>query len=792
MKNINILFTLIICFIFQAGSALAQTGSPQLTSIQTVEDNDGVYASWVGSDTTAVGYRLYYATNDSLNSWALAADETTLTSDQTEISIASQSDFVDVPDTTVYHFRLVAVSGTGEESDISDTYSKSSFSGNDKVLIVDGFDRISGSYKEASHDFVTGYLIGLRNSQNLDISSLSHDKIAEDSTILSQYDLVVWFLGDNSTVDETFSTAEQGYVKAYLNNGGKLVVSGSELGWDLENKGSEDDKAFINQYLKAIYAGDGDISFTPASGIDSTIFEGLEIPFGVTYVEDYPDEFTPAEGATALLKYNAPGGNAAVGYRGLFPEGTVEGGVITMGITLETALVEDQEALLSKILDYFEIVQHVSAPSDPQLTSIQTVEGGDGVYASWLANPEPSFGGYRLYYATNDSLNSWALAADETTLTLDITEVSIASQSDFVDVPEGPVHHFRLAAVSVTGAESGFGDTYSRASNSENEKVLIVDGFDRTSGSYSEATHDFVTGYLMGLRNSQDLDISSMANEKIAEDSTVLNQFDLVIWFLGDESTVDETLTTAEQGYIKSYLQNGGKLVVSGSELGWDLDNKGSLDDKAFINEYLKAAYAEDGDASFSPATGIDSTVFAGVVVQFGTIYVEDYPDAFNPSEGATALMNYAAPGGTAAIGYKGLFPEGTEEGGVITTGITIESAPLADQEDLLRQILIYFEIGQDVVGTEELALSNDVQLLVYPNPSTSTSNLTLTSLNNIQGQAQLRVVSIDGKVMLNDEVQLSSNKTSISIPSEEWPTGTYIISVATDRNIETLQFIKL
>ncbi len=37
-------------------------------------------------------------------------------------------------------------------------------------------------------------------------------------------------------------------------------------------------------------------------------------------------------------------------------------------------------------------------------------------------------------------------------------------------------------------------------------------------------------------------------------------------------------------------------FFVSGSEIGWDLDNKGSADDKVFYNNYLKANYISDGD----------------------------------------------------------------------------------------------------------------------------------------------------------------------------------------------------
>ena len=53
------------------------------------------------------------------------------------------------------------------------------------------------------------------------------------SSDLARYPKVVWCLGEESTADETFTYDEQQRLAAFLANGGALLASGAEIGWDL-------------------------------------------------------------------------------------------------------------------------------------------------------------------------------------------------------------------------------------------------------------------------------------------------------------------------------------------------------------------------------------------------------------------------------------------------------------------------------------------------------------------------------------------------------------------------------
>ncbi|HVG12085.1 MAG TPA: family 10 glycosylhydrolase, partial [Flavisolibacter sp.] len=335
----------------------------------------------------------------------------------------------------------------------------------------------------------------------------------------------------------------------------------------------------------------------------------------------------------------------------------------------------------------------------PLLYSITNPGTGTQVMASWKANIEPTLAGYRLYYATSDALTNWALAANETTLTPTTTSVTLDA-SQFVVPPPGNVYHFKLTAVVTDGTnpvvESSAGDIYSRSSNTSGPKVLLVDGFDRFggTGSYQSSVHSFVTGYFKSLRNKASLQVSSVANEKVEDGTFVLSNYDIVVWFVGDESSANVVLSTAEKTAIKSYLDNGGKLIFSGSEVAFNIGRTGAAAiDLPFMNNYLKSNYVGDGLATYTPATGIAGTPFEGLNIPFGITYPEDFPDAISPFTGATAILNYSISPNKGGVAYKGTFGAGTVPGAIIFLSFPLETAADTSITAFMGKALAYFDV---------------------------------------------------------------------------------------------------
>ncbi len=240
----------------------------------------------------------------------------------------------------------------GQTSDNSDTYAQRGT--NPDLLIVDGYDRV-GSWGAAAHHF--SVIHGQALPDTINFVSCDNDHLLSGDVNLNAYPYVVWILADESTSYETFSDAEQYLVEMYLEQGGFLFVSGSEIGWDLgRSTQSFSDRTFYNKYLHATYAGD-DAANTTVTGVSGTTFDGLSFQYGnssALYIEDYPDFIGTANGSSVGLKYGN-GYNAAVYYTGTFGTSTIPGKVVYFGFPFETIVGSaKQAAVMESVIEYFQ------------------------------------------------------------------------------------------------------------------------------------------------------------------------------------------------------------------------------------------------------------------------------------------------------------------------------------------------------------------------------------------------------------------------------------------------------
>ena len=216
-------------------------------------------------------------------------------------------------------------------------------------------------------------------------------------------------------------------------------------------------------------------------------------------------------------------------------------------------------------------VRFTTPPSTPVLKAVLNTDKKQSVRVIWENNIEEDLAGYRLYYSVNTQLNTWSLAADETLLTTGIDSYNFNSPAEFINPPTSDIYFFRLTAVDSSGAESQPSDIYSRAPHRNGTNyptVLIVDGFDQYEGigSYGYPTHAFNTYYFVPLFISDSLVISSAADDAILAADVLLNDYDFVVWFTGDDGGPVKALTTPEQLLLQNYLNNGGNLLISGSD----------------------------------------------------------------------------------------------------------------------------------------------------------------------------------------------------------------------------------
>ncbi len=378
--------------------------SPQLTLVTNVGDGNSLKISWSDPNSIRTGYRVYTSTNG-LNFNA-------------PINLASNAQSYTqsglFPGQKKY-FRVSVLSGGGE-SQLSRVYGAQVDSARSRILVVDGNDRwqtdTTDNPSKTNHAFCA---IAGQNISGLAFDTVHHNALLNGTLALSNYSAVVWLLGEESSVDESFSSSEQALVTTYLNSGGNLFVSGSEIGWDLDRDSGPTtaDRNFYHNQLRAALNGNvnDDANTYAVVAVTNGIFSGNP-PTGFddgtrgTYNVAYPDVLTPANNSVAAILYSGGlGGAAAVTY-----DGAQGGGkLVNFGFPFETITNSAaRDAYMSDVLRFFGLI------GPPQLLPAQFLAANNSVLLTWSASAGLN---YRVQSKTNLSSPTWTDVGPDVTAT---------------------------------------------------------------------------------------------------------------------------------------------------------------------------------------------------------------------------------------------------------------------------------------------------------------------------------------------------------------------------------------
>ena len=189
----------------------------------------------------------------------------------------------------------------------------------------------------------------------------------------------------------------------------------------------------------------------------------------------------------------------------------------------------------------------------------------------------------------------------------------------------------------------------------------------------------------------------SCQNEAVSAGTVVLTNYPIVIWAAGQESTSDETFSSAEQTKVSAFINAGGHLFTSGSEIGWDLDKASgpTAADRTFYNTYLHADFGSDtnDDSNIYTVTAVSGGIFNGrssATFDDGTkgFYWVQFPDIVRPfGANVTPALYYNGTTNAAALQYNG----GTG-GRVVYFGFPFETiTSTARQNNYMADIINFF-----------------------------------------------------------------------------------------------------
>ena len=292
-----------------------------------------------------------------------------------------------------YYFKVVA-ENTGGQSIDSEVLTVNPSGGDRQVLIVNGFDRVdrSQNFKQAyafggittdrvwerygnSRDYSVQVQTAIQSARaGIRVDSTSNEAVINGTVNLADYEAVIWILGTESVVNQTFSATEQTLVNQFVASGGDLLVTGAEVGFDLDSQNNG--RTFYRSTLGASFVADSSGSYvtTPVAG---GIFAGLNnITFsngasfssldGQTYNVAFADVLSPQVGSTAALQYvGSSGGVAAIQKLGTLGRGSV----VTFGFPLETIVDPGiRSQVVDRVLGFFGVQPIVEVP--PIVTSV--------------------------------------------------------------------------------------------------------------------------------------------------------------------------------------------------------------------------------------------------------------------------------------------------------------------------------------------------------------------------------------------------------------------------------------
>jgi len=473
-------------------------------------------------------------------------------------------------------------------------------------------------------------------------------------------------------------------------------------------------------------------------------------------------------------------------YRWDFGDGTgTETGVIVTHLFAAdgnyevTLTATDNEGNQSSITKPIHII--TQNPSIPEGISVRYINEHKDLLINWKTNPESNLAGYHIYFSEKADFSDEILLSS-----LDPDQ----NQSKFDDFGEkDQLYFFRMKSENIANKFSDYSDVYSlyKSQNpADKPNVLIVNGFNRNA-SYTGLNHKFVSSYTLGLAKMQAHNISSCSNYAVISETVSSIDHDVVIWFLGDESTANETFNNAEQLRLKQFLESGRKLFVTGSEIAWDLVAKGTPEDLAFYNNYLKAEYWDDGANGLSPASGLPGSGFDSLTIHFGEVYPEDFPDEIGPFGGSSSILSYKN-GANAGIKFKGTFGTSDKEGALVNIGFPLESTGSQTEIDaFITKLMAFFYPG----STSSNDIRKDsINFNLYPTMTLNQLDLyyEIPSSMNIQ----LEIYTLNGQKIYHLNDALETGTGHISIPTAELEKGNYILKVSSNTILKSMRFVRL
>jgi uncharacterized repeat protein (TIGR01451 family) len=446
---------------------------------------------------------------------------------------------------------------------------------------------------------------------------------------LAPYDIVIWSAPEDSP----------GYVEAeaaiteYLDGGGKLFLTGQDVGyWDGGGSWFISTEYYEN-YLKADYLTDNADIYN-LQGLAGDIFADLDLIIqgeGGADNQSSPDEITVADAdyASTVIQYQDDGsGGQRVGlclpYR-----------VVYLSFGLEAInSASDRQAVMERAINWLMSPRQQAGLEWTPFSQTLIGPPTTAVVHTLRLRNSGEIGGSDTYTLTFQG-NNWptALSTDTAVVT------SCASVNIEVTVQVPPTDAWNVSDTVTVTAHSTLSPTLARSSlltTKTPAPILLVDD-DRW---YDQEAHYEAALEANGLAYDY-WDVNGAGYN--SPPLQILQRYPIVIWFTGYDWY--QTLTPEEEARLATYLEGGGRLFLSGQDYLYDSGFT------SFATDYLGVlAYSED--LTTTVATGETGNLVGDGLGPYDLNYpFKNWSDALTPTV-STEVAFRGGPGAPIGLAH--------------------------------------------------------------------------------------------------------------------------------------------
>ena len=241
-----------------------------------------------------------------------------------------------------------------------------------------------------------------------------------------------------------------------------------------------------------------------------------------------------------------------------------------------------------------------------------------------------------------------------------------------------------------------------------------------------------------------------------------ISNFPIIIWFSGFQS--ENTLNEQNQEVLSMYLDNGGKLFLSGQNISEDIQ------ETTFLSDYLHVKHINDtyeGQDSVWGLTG--DPIGDNLLLTFNQAYDAMFQFSMSeiePVNGGECVFHYFSSNTDAAVRYENSTYK------TLFFGFGFEGINNFDHRlEVMQRILEYFD---ETVTTDKGSTDhNGADLKLIPNPFSS--NTQFSYFLEEPGEVTIKIFDLNGRnIQTIMEEEQHAGAHSISFEADELSPGVY------------------